>query len=62
MKILKDNSFLLCCRGKKCPIVNIENDTVTISDDYEQKVKMTMEQFLEIKKVFNVIENKETNS
>lgn len=60
MKILGNNQFLLCCRAKKCPVVSITENEVTISDDYEQKVRMTFEQFLEIKKVFDAIsDNKE---
>ena len=58
MKMIKDNQFVLCCRGKKCPIVTISDDCVEISDDYEQKVKMTKEQFMEIGKVVAKLEEK----
>lgn len=48
---LSNNQFVLCCRGKKCPIVTVQGETVEIVDDYEQKVRMTKEQFMEISKV-----------
>ena len=56
MRINNQNQFVLC-RGKKCcPIVTFEdNDLVTIKDDFQNTVKMTTEQFMEIE---NVIKHK----
>lgn len=53
MRINNPNQFVLCCRGKKCPVVTFEDNEmyVTIRDDYENTVKMTTEQFMEIGKV-----------
>ena len=32
------NSVKLCCGGKKCPVVSLEDDKVRIDDDYGNHV------------------------
>ena len=43
MKI-ENNSVKLCCGGKACPVVKVDNDNVTITDDYENTIEITKEQ------------------
>ena len=34
----KENVVKLCCGGKKCPVVSLEDDKVRIDDDYGNHV------------------------
>lgn len=43
MKI-ENNSVKLCCGGKACPVVKVDSDNVTITDDYENTIEITKEQ------------------
>lgn len=51
MEIINRNQFVLC-RGKKCcPVVTVDGANVSIKDDYNNEIKMTVEQFMEIEPV-----------
>ena len=44
MERLNDNSIVLCCGSRRCPILSVDGDKVTITDDYDQKVEMQLDQ------------------
>lgn len=47
IKILKDNSVQLCCKGKKCPVVTeLADGMVEILDDYGNRVVVRKEEAL----------------
>jgi hypothetical protein len=38
---LTDGSIVMCCGGKGCPTLKIDNDQVSIKDDYGNKITIT---------------------
>jgi hypothetical protein len=45
MKDYSESQVILCCGGKKCPIVRkISENEISIVDDYNGEVRMTIEQ------------------
>lgn len=47
IKILKDNSVQLCCKGKSCPIVTeLADGMVEITDDHGNKIVVRKEEAL----------------
>ena len=46
-----ERAFKLCSTCKDCPIVKISGEEVIITDDFNGKVKMTLSQLREIKKI-----------
>lgn len=55
MKILSENSILLCCRQGSCPTIELINDQVVIKDDYFGTVKMDLEQAELIGQALNLL-------
>ena len=44
--------FVLCCsHGTKCPVVEVSEGEVKITDDFRGTVRMSKEQFKELKKI-----------
>lgn len=41
LKRLTDGSIVMCCGGKGCPTLKLNDDVVSIKDDYGNTVKMT---------------------
>ena len=39
-----NNTVRLCCGGKGCPVVKVNNDQVAITDDFGNTIKITKEQ------------------
>ena len=44
IKILSSNKAQLCCGGKRCPVVELNNNRVQITDDDGNKVTLNIEQ------------------
>lgn len=53
------NQILLCTRQNSCcPIITVENNEVTIQDDYNGSVKMTLDQANLISEALKAIKSK----
>ena len=53
------DEFVLCNgRNCSCPVVTIKGEFVTITDDWENKVHMTLDQFVVVSQVVDTL-NKE---
>ena len=57
MKKVNNNSMVLCGGKACCPILTLDENSVTIKDDYGKQVKMTKEQALLISLAIEELEN-----
>ncbi len=54
-----NGGVVLCCGKAKCPVVNLENDEqLSITDDYGNKVKMDIDQAKLLKQAIDQLEKK----
>ncbi len=44
LKKNNDGAIVLCCGGKGCPTLKVEDKKVTITDDFGGKIKMSVEE------------------
>lgn len=40
----KNHTVILCCGSKRCPVLTVKDDQVSITDDYGQEINITLEQ------------------
>ena len=57
MKILGDNSILLCCGKANCPVIKRDGENITITDDYGSSVKMSLDQAGELIPAVRLLNN-----
>jgi hypothetical protein len=58
----KTQTVILCCGSKRCPELKIEDDQVTITDDYGQKINISKEQASLIPQALEMLSDKPTDA
>lgn len=56
---LTDGSIVMCCGGKGCPTLKLDEGVVEITDDYGNKVTMTQDEAKLIDTALNQAETEE---